>query len=220
MTDNAAIVGFLKRHASLMQLAGLNSFRVRAFDNAARRLEELEVDIAKMSATDTLTEVDGIGKGLAEFVAEFIESGTTAAYDELTETVPETPEPEGEVFTLNPYTSVDLVVKVTHDGQPSPFTKVTVTDALRPPRGDEVIEDLITGNLYHQGVTDKNGEVRATFRVPSRFTSIDVVVNRSRSEGPYTHEELKDLWGPYAPSARVTVDLESSVDVKINLRSK
>jgi len=88
--DNAAIVSFLQRQASLMQLAGLNSFRVRAFDNAARRLEELEVDIAKMSLSDKLTEVDGIGKGLADFVAEFIESGTTAAYDELTETVPET----------------------------------------------------------------------------------------------------------------------------------
>ncbi|HJP32724.1 MAG TPA: DNA polymerase/3'-5' exonuclease PolX [Candidatus Latescibacteria bacterium] len=88
--DNADIVGFLKRQAALMELAGQNSFRVRAFDNAARMLEELEVDIVEMSAAETLTEIDGIGKGLAEFVAEYIESGSTSAYDELTETVPET----------------------------------------------------------------------------------------------------------------------------------
>ncbi|HIG18330.1 MAG TPA: hypothetical protein EYQ31_14205, partial [Candidatus Handelsmanbacteria bacterium] len=87
--DNAEIVAFLKRHAALMQLAGQNSFRVRAFDNAARMLEELEVDIADMSTAGTLTEIDGIGKGLADFVTEFIDSGTTAAYCELAEEVPE-----------------------------------------------------------------------------------------------------------------------------------
>jgi len=90
MTANADIVTFLKRHASLMELAGKNGFRVRAFENAARMLEELEVDIADMSATGTLTEIDGIGKGLAEFIGEFIDSGTTTAYGELTQTVPET----------------------------------------------------------------------------------------------------------------------------------
>ena len=78
MTANADIVTFLKRHASLMELAGKNGFRVRAFENAARMLEELEVDIGDMSAAGTLTEIDGIGKGLAEFVEEFIDSGTTA----------------------------------------------------------------------------------------------------------------------------------------------
>ena len=90
MTANADIVAFLKRHASLMELAGRNGFRVRAFDNGARMLEELEVDIADMSAAGTLTEIDGIGKGLADFIEEFIDSGTTKAYGELTETVPET----------------------------------------------------------------------------------------------------------------------------------
>ena len=53
-------------------------------------LEELVVDIGDMSATGTLTEIDGIGKGLAEFIGEFIDSGTTTAYGELTQTVPET----------------------------------------------------------------------------------------------------------------------------------
>ena len=42
-----------------------------------------------MSAAGSLTEIDGIGKGLADFVTEFIDSGTTAAYRELAEEVPE-----------------------------------------------------------------------------------------------------------------------------------
>ena len=89
-TGNARIIRFLKRQAALMELAGLNAFRVRAFDNAARVLEELEVDIAEMSAAGTLTGIDGIGKGVAAFVAEFIDRGTAAAYEALTGEIPET----------------------------------------------------------------------------------------------------------------------------------
>ena len=88
--DNARIIRFLRRHAALMELAGLNAFRVRAFDNASRLLEELEVDISEMSAAGTLTGIDGIGKGVAAFVAEFIDRGTAAAYEALTEQIPET----------------------------------------------------------------------------------------------------------------------------------
>ncbi len=87
---NRRIVRFLKRQAALMELAGLNAFRVRAFDNAARMLEELEVDIAEMSDAGTLTGIDGIGKGVAAFIAEYIDRGTTGAYEALTEEVPET----------------------------------------------------------------------------------------------------------------------------------
>ena len=88
--DNGRIIRFLKRHAALMELAGLNAFRVRAFDNAARMLEELEVDIAEMSDAGTLTGIDGIGKGVAAFIAEYIDRGTAGAYEALTEEVPET----------------------------------------------------------------------------------------------------------------------------------
>ncbi len=88
--DNGRIVHFLKRQAALMELAGLNAFRVRAFDNAARMLEESEVDIAEMSGAGTLTGIDGIGKGVAAFIAEYIDRGTTGAYEALTEEVPET----------------------------------------------------------------------------------------------------------------------------------
>jgi DNA polymerase (family 10) len=87
--ENGEVVAFLKRLAALMELSGANGFRVRAFDNAARMLEELEVDIAEMSAAGTLTQIDGIGKGLAEVIAEYVERGTAATYDELTDTIPE-----------------------------------------------------------------------------------------------------------------------------------
>lgn len=87
--ENAEIIAFLKRHAALMELAGKTGFRVRAYDNGARVLEELEVDIVEMSAAGTLTEIDGIGNGLAEFIGEYIRTGSTPAYNKLIETIPE-----------------------------------------------------------------------------------------------------------------------------------
>ncbi len=87
--DSAQIVQYLQRHASLMELSGANSFRVRAFVNAARMLEELEVDIPQMAQQGTLTEIDGVGKGVAEFIGEYIEHGSAEAYRTLTETIPE-----------------------------------------------------------------------------------------------------------------------------------
>ncbi|MBT3344472.1 MAG: DNA polymerase/3'-5' exonuclease PolX [Gemmatimonadetes bacterium] len=89
-STSAQIIHFLQRHASLMELSGANAFRVRAFANAARMLEELEVDIPLMLDSGSLTEIDGVGKGVEESVREFVEKGSTAAYEKLTEQIPET----------------------------------------------------------------------------------------------------------------------------------
>ncbi|MEE2657102.1 MAG: DNA polymerase/3'-5' exonuclease PolX [Candidatus Latescibacterota bacterium] len=87
---NQQIISFLQRYSALMEFSGANPFRVRAFANAARIIEELKVDAAKMALEGTLTEIDGVGKGVAEFVAEFADTGSTVAYDEFTEHIPET----------------------------------------------------------------------------------------------------------------------------------
>ena len=86
---NPEIIAFLRRHAALMEFAGTKPFGVRAFDNAARMLEELEVDIADLSAAGTLTDLDGIGKGVAGAVGEFIERGTATSYEKLAGDIPE-----------------------------------------------------------------------------------------------------------------------------------
>ena len=75
---NSEIIAFLRRLAALMEFAGTKPFGVRAFDNAARMLEELEVDIAELSAAGTLTDLEGVGKGVAGAVAEFIEGPVTS----------------------------------------------------------------------------------------------------------------------------------------------
>ena len=50
MASNRDIVEFLNRHSALMELDGVTFFRVRAISNAARMIEELDVDVEQMVA--------------------------------------------------------------------------------------------------------------------------------------------------------------------------
>ena len=86
---NADIVDFLNRHGALMEIDGANPFRVRAITNAARLIEELGVDAAAMAADGTLTEIEGIGRGVEELVTEFLQTGSAQAHETLKGRVPE-----------------------------------------------------------------------------------------------------------------------------------
>ncbi len=87
---NIEVADFLHRLSELMQLNGDNAFRIRALANGARMIEEVkDVDVVELSRQETLTEIEGVGKGIAELVAEFIDSGTTRTYEDLKQVVPE-----------------------------------------------------------------------------------------------------------------------------------
>ena len=86
--SNREVIRFLFDHSALLELDGANDFKVRAFANAARMIEELEVDVAEMAAEGTLTSIEGVGKGVAELITEFLGTGKAAAHEELTGKVP------------------------------------------------------------------------------------------------------------------------------------
>ena len=87
--SNTEIADFLNRHGALMELNGDNPFRVRAMANAARMIEELGVDAAAMAADRTLTELEGIGKGVEELVVEFAHTGSSQTHEALKRKIPE-----------------------------------------------------------------------------------------------------------------------------------
>jgi len=72
----------------MLEITGANPFRVRAFSNAARAMEEQTDDIRRLVETKELLEVQGIGKGIFSDVSNLLESGTFELYDELRKQVP------------------------------------------------------------------------------------------------------------------------------------
>lgn len=85
---NKQISRTLRLASQLIELTGGNDFRARAFANASRQIDGLEVPVAQLVAEGKLTGVRGIGAGLAADVAELIEAGTFPQLDELIAAVP------------------------------------------------------------------------------------------------------------------------------------
>lgn len=72
----------------LMELNGRDPFRARAFASAARALEGTDADLVALASEDRLTELKGIGQGLASVVREIVETGRSTPYEELAAATP------------------------------------------------------------------------------------------------------------------------------------
>lgn len=71
----------------LMQLKGENPFKIRAFEKAADLLEG-RTDLTEIAKAGRLTDIDGVGKGIAEVLTAFLVHGKTPAIDELKASIP------------------------------------------------------------------------------------------------------------------------------------
>lgn len=90
MTNNDIADAF-DEIGDLLEFQGANSFRVRAYRNAARVLRDLSEAVATIVADParSLTDIDGIGKDLAEKITQLLEQGEIKQLKELRAQVPE-----------------------------------------------------------------------------------------------------------------------------------
>ena len=86
--SKSAIIAVLEQISVLLELNGANVFRVRAYQNASRALSGLELDLWAVTEAERLTEVKGIGKGLASLVTEALTYGTWGYIQSLFENTP------------------------------------------------------------------------------------------------------------------------------------
>ncbi len=78
--QNRQIADIIEEMATLMELAGDNPFKCRAFHNAARLISISTGEMSVHAEAGTLTTLKGIGKGLAPIIADLALKGTS---DEL-----------------------------------------------------------------------------------------------------------------------------------------
>jgi len=88
--NNTQIAAKFETLADLLEFQGANSFRVRAYRNAARTIEGLSQQVSDLldDPSQKLTDLDGIGKDLAEKCQVLIESGKLPQLDELQKKIP------------------------------------------------------------------------------------------------------------------------------------
>lgn len=89
MNANGEIARLLEEIADLQEIAGKDSFRASSNRRAARSIEALGDDIAEIAkGRERLLEIDGVGKGIADKIEEYIETGTIKEAEDLRREVP------------------------------------------------------------------------------------------------------------------------------------
>jgi DNA polymerase (family 10) len=88
--NNRDIASAFDEIADLLEFQDANPFRVRAYRNAARRISDLPEPLAKIAADPTrkLTDIEGIGKDLAQKIGELLETGSLQMLEELRSQIP------------------------------------------------------------------------------------------------------------------------------------
>jgi DNA polymerase (family 10) len=87
---NRDIAAAFEDVADLLEFQNANPFRVRAYRNAARKIADHSQSLVSVVADPSrkLTEIDGIGKDLAEKIAEFVATGKIKMLEELRAQIP------------------------------------------------------------------------------------------------------------------------------------
>jgi DNA polymerase (family X) len=88
---NTEIAAAFDQIADILEFQGANQFRVRAYRNAARTIRDLPESMAEIVAAGSrkLTDIEGIGKDLAEKIAALVNTGKLEMLEELKKQVPE-----------------------------------------------------------------------------------------------------------------------------------
>ncbi len=85
---NQEVAGILYEIADLLELKGEVVFKVVAYRRAAQNIESLSKPVEEFHKENKLDEIPGVGAGIAEKIAEFLETGKIKYYEELKKKMP------------------------------------------------------------------------------------------------------------------------------------
>ncbi|MFL6289655.1 MAG: DNA polymerase/3'-5' exonuclease PolX, partial [Thermoanaerobaculia bacterium] len=87
--NNAEIAQVLEEVADVLEIQNENTFRVRAYRNAARTIEVQTAPLSRLVEENRpLTDLPGIGKEMANHIKEMVETGTLGFRDRLLAEIP------------------------------------------------------------------------------------------------------------------------------------
>ncbi len=87
--NNTEIAKVFQDIAELLKLKKDNIFKIRAYQKAARSIEELSVEVEQLVAEDRLGEVPGVGEAITKKITELVTTGRLGYYERLKAEFPE-----------------------------------------------------------------------------------------------------------------------------------
>ena len=131
---NPEIADAFDQVADILEFQGANQFRVRAYRNAARTIRDLPESAAEIAADANrkLTDIEGIGKDLADKIAALTATGKLQMLEDLQKEVPKSVLAMMRVPGLGPKRAAMIFKEV----------KVTTLDELRQACESHKIREL------------------------------------------------------------------------------
>ena len=87
--QNTEIAAVFQDIAELLKLKKDNIFKIRAYEKAARSIEQVAVDLGQLVAEGRLGEVPGVGEAIAKKITELVTTGKLDFYEKLKAEFPE-----------------------------------------------------------------------------------------------------------------------------------
>jgi len=149
--DNLRIATILAETADLMEIAADDGFRVRSFRNAASAIESYPERVADIAGSEDrkLTEIPGVGKGIAGVIEELLERGSFERRDKLLEKYPPTALELLKIQGLGPK-SIALLIEHFRVSTVDDLEKLCLDQKLRElPRMGAKLEEKVLKSIAH-----------------------------------------------------------------------
>jgi DNA polymerase (family 10) len=243
---NADIARIFEEMADLLEIQGANPFRVRAYRTAARNLTRLGTEVADMLAQGRkLEELSGIGKDLAQKIAEIVDTGGLQALRNLQREVPPGvadllrlpglgPKRVATLYHELDIHSLDGLERAARDGRIRELagfgakTEAGLLRAIADHRSVERRHKLATAAIYADALTDylkgikgvQQVTVAGSFRRQRETVGdLDILVT-ARRDSPvmqafHDYDEVADVVS--AGKTRSTVMLRSGLQVDLRV---
>lgn len=149
---NEQVIAMLEETADLMEIAGENPFKARAYRKAAEGIAAIKEPIEELVQAKRLNTIEGIGESIARDIAEFLQKGTTARLEGLRQKYPTKLRTLMEIQGVGPRTVALLYEKL----------KITTVDELEaaakagkltglPGMGEQKVRNILEGiTLWRQ----------------------------------------------------------------------
>jgi DNA polymerase (family 10) len=140
---NALVAQRLNEIASLMEFDGEPFFKIKAYERAARSIEDSQTPVEELIRGGGLGELPGIGKAISQKIADIVATGTCKYLDELRAKFPPTILELLSVPGIGAKTAVALYRELGVSGLEDLRTSIDDGSILRVPRlGPKTIENL------------------------------------------------------------------------------
>jgi DNA polymerase (family X) len=221
--DNIHIAKLLDETADLMEIASEDGFRIRSYRNAAKTIEghPESIDAILEDSTRKVTDIPGIGKGIAAILAEIKDRGSFERRDEMLEKYPPTALEMLKIQGLGPKSIAALIEN---------FRVTTIDDLERlcreeklrnlPRMGAKLEEKILksiaiyrrsAGRFLIDFATDTATELQALFAGLPGVTSISTAGSLRRGKETIGDVDIL-VAGPDAVKALDTFTQWSKVD--------